>query len=235
MPHLFVNRPRLHRLGANPQDRSGHARWEKANAAAYTAGGVIFIMGSALFFPALSAWTDWGVSLFLIGSLIYLVVTGHDLIEVLGHRRARRQSPESADLDLPASLAYVSGTVLFTVGTLFFYSAIDLIRAGAWCFFIGSLLFVLGAGLNVLQIIRARSLLTLQLMNLTAISYVVGSVLFAVASVPYLWTIHDAADQTTLYAYLASQYLIGSILFLVGGLFNAWRAAIFIQRENCAL
>jgi hypothetical protein len=33
---------------------------------------------------------------------------------------------------------------------------------------IGSLLFVLGACINVLQIVQARSLATLQLMNLTA-------------------------------------------------------------------
>lgn len=59
-------------------------------------------------------------------------------------------------------------------------------------------------------------------MNLTAIAFVVGSVLFLVASVPYLWRVEAAADRTTLYAFLAWQYLIGSVLFLLGAVFNYW-------------
>jgi hypothetical protein len=73
------------------------------------------------------------------------------------------------------------------VGSVFFLSAVGWVTAGAWTFVIGSLLFVLGACVNVRQIVRADSKLTLQLMNLTALTFVVGSVLFAVASISYLW------------------------------------------------
>jgi hypothetical protein len=67
---------------------------------------------------------------------------------------------------------------------------------------------------------------TLQLMNLTAVSFVVGSVLFTVASIPCLWKVPNPSFKTTLYAFLAWQYLIGSILFLLGSVFNYWRAYI---------
>jgi len=119
--------------------------------------------------------------------------------------------------------------VLFTVGSVFFLSMVGWFTAGAWCFVIGSLLFVLGACINVLQIGQADSLITLQLMNLTAVSFVVGSVLFVVASIPYLWSVKAEADRTTLYAFLAWQYLAGSILFLQGGVFNYWRAYVVVR------
>jgi hypothetical protein len=53
-------------------------------------------------------------------------------------------------------------------------------------------------------------------MNLTAVSFVVGSVLFTVASVPFLWDVKAPSDRTILYTFLAWQYLIGSMLFCWG-------------------
>jgi hypothetical protein len=103
------------------------------------------------------------------------------------------------------------------------------VAAGAWSFITGSFLFALGACINVLQIIQAENLITMQLMNLTAVTFVVGSVLFMVASVPYLWGIKNPSTQTTLYAYLAWQYLIGSTLFFAGGVFNYWRAYLVVR------
>jgi len=102
-------------------------------------------------------------------------------------------------------------------------------KVGGLVFIIGSLLFVLGACINVLQIIQAENRTTLQLMNLTAVTFVVGSVLFAVASVPYLWDVANPSLQVTLYTFLAWQYLIGSVLFLGGGVFNYWRAYLVVR------
>jgi hypothetical protein len=134
-------------------------------------------------------------------------------------------------MDYIAASSYMRGTIMFTVGSIFFLSAVGLFTAGAWCFIIGSLLFVLGSCINVLQILKSRSKMTLQLMNLTAISLVVGSVLFTVAWVPYLWDVKGQSAQTTLYAFLACQYLIGSVLFFLGGLFNYWRAYVVMREE----
>lgn len=226
MPHLFVNRPRYHHLTGSPTESAAHARWETLNAFLYLLGGGIFIVGSVLFFPRFDALADIGAWLFFGGSLLYIVVTGHDLAEAVLYGRTLRHRSLASKLELVAAFVYVTGTILFAVGSLFFLSWIGLYTAAAWCFVIGSLLFVIGACINVLQIVEARSLLTLQLMNLTAISFVVGSVLFALASVPYLWHLQSEGDRRHLYAFLAWQYVIGSGLFLLGGVFNYWRASL---------
>ena len=230
MPHFFSNRQRSHALVPRAGNHRRHFRWETVNAMVYTAGGVIFIAGSVLFFPSLSAWQNLGAAAFLVGSLLYLLVTGHDMVEVLANHRERNR-PRSvwSVLEFWAAVAYLVGTLLFTVGSAFFFSAIDWIGLGAWCFLIGSVLFLFGAVVNVLQIIFAATMKTLQLLNLTAISFIVGSTLFCVASVPFLWTLRSEADRQVLDSYLAWLFLIGSVLFLAGGLLNYWRAWLVVR------
>ena len=234
MPHMFVNRPRLHALTKDKADLRAHFRWETINAILYKAGGLVFIVGSILFFPALSAYADIGAWTFFFGSLLYLVVTGHDLMEVHHHwRQALNLGPDRARekrQDYTAALSYLAGTLLFTAGSIFFLSYVEMAILGAWCFVIGSLLFVVGSCVNVLQIIKSNSIITLQLMNLTAVAFVMGSVLFTVASIPYLWTVDTTAYRTTLHGFLAWQYLVGSILFFLGGIFNYWRAYEVIKQ-----
>ncbi|CAB1077759.1 hypothetical protein D1AOALGA4SA_5537 [Olavius algarvensis Delta 1 endosymbiont] len=228
MPHMFTNRPRLHDLTKGSQDLRSQFRWETINAILYKIGGVLFIIGSIFFFPRFEAYADLGAWVFFVGSLVYLVVTVHDLAEVRHHWRLSKSHDRDTILEYAASASYVWGTVLFTVGSVFFLSSVGRLKAGAWCFVIGSLLFVLGAGINVLQIVKSSSIKILQLMNLTAITFVVGAVLFTVASVPYLWSVAAKSDRTTLYAFLAWQYLAGSVLFFLGGVFNYWRAYVVV-------
>lgn len=228
MPHMFTNRPRLHDLTKGSQDLRSQFRWETINAILYKIGGVLFIIGSIFFFPRFEAYADLGAWVFFVGSLVYLVVTVHDLAEVRHHWRLSKSHDRDTILEYAASASYVWGTVLFTVGSVFFLSSVGWLKAGAWCFVIGSLLFVLGACINVLQIVKSSSIKILQLMNLTAITFVVGAVLFTVASVPYLWSVAAKSDRTTLYAFLAWQYLAGSVLFFLGGVFNYWRAYVVI-------
>lgn len=228
MPHMFTNRPRLHDLTKGSQDLRSQFRWETINAILYKIGGVLFIIGSIFFFPRFEAYADLGAWVFFVGSLVYLVVTVHDLAEVRHHWRLSKSHDRDTILEYAASASYVWGTVLFTVGSVFFLSSVGWLKAGAWCFVIGSLLFVLGACINVLQIVKSSSIKILQLMNLTAITFVVGAVLFTVASVPYLWSVAAKSDRTTLYAFLAWQYLAGSMLFFLGGVFNYWRAYVVI-------
>jgi len=225
---MFTNRPRLHDLTKGSQDLRSQFRWETINAILYKIGGVLFIIGSIFFFPRFEAYADLGAWVFFVGSLVYLVVTVHDLAEVRHHWRLSKSHDRDTILEYAASASYVWGTVLFTVGSVFFLSSVGWLKAGAWCFVIGSLLFVLGACINVLQIVKSSSIKILQLMNLTAITFVVGAVLFTVASVPYLWSVAAKSDRTTLYAFLAWQYLAGSVLFFLGGVFNYWRAYVVI-------
>ena len=171
MPHMFSNRRRLHHLTAGRADLRAQFRWETINAVVYKTGGAAFVAGSVLFFPRFEAHADLGAWMFVAGSLLYLVVTAHDAAEVRRHWRTARSHGWMEALDYLAATSYVLGTVLFTVGSVFFLSRIGWVTAGAWCFVVGSLLFVLGAAVNVLQIVRAESLVTLQLMNLTAIAF----------------------------------------------------------------
>jgi hypothetical protein len=68
-------------------------------------------------------------------------------------------------------------------------------------------------------------------MNLTAISFIAGSVLFLVASIPYLWTIESAAERYTLFTYIAWEYEIGSVLFFLGGVYNYSRAYLLMREK----
>jgi hypothetical protein len=208
-----------------------HFRWETVNAVLYKIGGLVFILGSVLFFPRFEKCADVGAWIFFAGSLMYLVVTVHDLVEVRRHWRTIDRHDFMEKLEYTAASSYVWGTVLFTAGSVFFLSAVGWFAAGAWCFIIGSLLFVLGACINVVQIVQSRSVITLQLMNFTAVAFVVGSVLFTVASIPYLWKVESESERTTLYAFLAWQYLVGSVLFFLGGVFNYWRAYVVMKEE----
>ena len=195
-------------------------------------GGVIFVIGSILFFPSMSAYADLGAWVFFVGSILYLIVTGHDLAEVVRHANHRKGPASFWDrLEAVAAVSYVAGTLFFTFGSIFFLSTVGLFALAAWFFIIGSLLFVAGATVNVLQIVQAEDRITLQLLNLTALTFIIGSVLFAVASIPYLWAVQSPADQETIDAFLAWQYLVGSCLFLLGGIFNYWHAWVFIKRR----
>ncbi|MEO0683011.1 MAG: YrhK family protein, partial [Pseudomonadota bacterium] len=204
--------------------------WESFNAFAYKLGGVLFVIGSVLFFPALSAWANLGAWIFFAGSILYLIVTGHDLLEARRHARGGPGGRATTErLQLIAAWTYVAGTLLFMVGSIFFLSWVGWERAGAWCFILGSLLFVAGAVVNVLESFDAGAPTQLRLMNLTGLCYVVGSVLFVVASVPYLWDVRGEAAERVLHAFLAWQYLIGSLLFLLGGVLNYRRAWLLVR------
>lgn len=230
MSHMFVNRPRRLHLKNPEAEPHIHFRWETVNALLYLLGGLIFAAGSLFFYPELEAYRGVGAWGFFGGSLVYLVVTLHDLGEVIRNRNDYGRPGWNELLDLVAAISYVVGTILFAVGSLYFVPWLENMTVGGWCFIVGSLAFVLGACINVVEIVRARSRMTMQLMNLTAVCFVVGSVMFTVASVPYLWI--PEKDQTELFAYLASQYLVGSILFFVGGILNFWRARWLVRHET---
>ncbi|MGI9357457.1 MAG: YrhK family protein, partial [Rhizobiaceae bacterium] len=154
MPHLFVARPRLHDLLKEDPSARDNFRWETINAIIYKIGGVVFVVGSILFFPSMSAYANLGAWVFFVGSILYLIVTGHDLAEVVQHAKHRRKAASIWDrLEAVAAVSYVAGTLFFTFGSIFFLSTVGLFALAAWFFIIGSLLFVVGATVNVLQIV----------------------------------------------------------------------------------
>jgi hypothetical protein len=225
MPHLFVNRSRAYDLLESSEKAGRTFVWESVNAILYVIGGFAFIFGSLFFFPALEAEINWGVWGFFFGSLLYLLVTAHDLVEVL---RYRRDAHRGRRLELIAASGYLAGTILFLVGSALFFTFVDWIIAGAWCFIIGSLLFTVAPFVNVLQV-HHLSERALRLYTLTGISFVAGAVLFTTASIPYLWDLGDSALATELSDFLGAQYLVGSVLFLAGGFFNYVRAWVRVR------
>ncbi len=232
MPHMFTDRPRMLGLNIPLTNTRGQFLWESFNAVLYKLGGLVFIAGSIMFFPQLAAWENLGAWTFFVGSLLYLVVTVHDLTESIRYFLFRGRYDLPHWLSLGAAATYVSGTILFTVGSLFFLKRVDWITAGAWCFILGSALFVAGACLNVMLITRTGSLRALQLMNATAISFIVGSVIFLGASIPYLWHLDSAHDRTLVFTYAAALYTVGSVLFFGGGIFNYYRAWLVMRRTR---
>jgi hypothetical protein len=176
------------------------------------------------FFPDLDS--DVGSWIYFAGSILYLIVNLHDLAEVLVHRKLHPEAKMASFWELLATCIYLSGTILFIIGSILFLSYIDDINAGSYCFIFGSVAFWLGAVVNVCQMASAGSFLQMQLINMTAHCFIVGSLLFLVASVPYLW---DEGFKE-LYSFLAWQYLVGSVLFVVGGASNYGRGKAFAKR-----
>jgi hypothetical protein len=86
---MFSNRNRLYDLTRDADDLESQFRWETINAILYKVGGVLFIVGSILFFPRFEAYADMGVWTFFFGSLLYLVVTGGYQGDKLGDKVQR--------------------------------------------------------------------------------------------------------------------------------------------------
>jgi len=223
MPHLFTNRPRQYTLFTQKTLGISYLNWELTNGILYIIGGITFVIGSVFFLPQYEEFLDIGAWIFFGGSIIYLIVTGQDLWESLHYLRSQPLLSIWDWLEFLAANVYIVGTILFIVGSLLFLSEIHMIVAGSWCFIIGSFLFLVGACINIIEILQATSLIKLQLLNITAITFALGSTLFLVASIPYLWQPLDMQEQWLLFTYVAWEYIVGSILFLVGGIINYYR------------
>jgi hypothetical protein len=226
MPRLFTNRPRQHDLAVKVAKQTidgNHFNWELSNAILYIVGGTSFVVGSVFFLPKHEPLSDLGAWIFFGGSLVYLIVTGHDLLESLSQLNDCEQVTFWNWLEFFIATIYVSGTLLFTVGSLLFLSQLNEIVVGGWCFTIGSFLFLMGACMNVIQIVQEPSFLKLQLLNVTAISFAIGSTLFFIASLPYLSDALNLEENRILFRYVGWEYIFGSILFLIGGLAYYYR------------
>ena len=224
MPHLFTNRRRQHRLSSTQIKANSQFKWEAINAYVYLLGGLLFILGSVLFLPRFTQHSNLGVQIFIFGSLLYLTVTGHDFLESMCYRKNKSELSFLDQMEFIAAFVYLFGTLLFLLGSVLFLSQVAWVKTGGYCFIFGSILFLVGACINVIQVAQAGSMLTLQLQNATAITFITGSVIFVFASIPYLWEQFSKADQTVLFTLVGWEFIIGSVLFFLGGIFNFYRA-----------
>eukprot|EP00951_Prasinocladus_malaysianus_P001562 scaffold10798_cov44-Prasinocladus_malaysianus.AAC.1 len=125
------------------------------------------------------------------------------------------------------AVLYTVGSVIFVIGSCFFlpepYARFP--HAGAWMFVWGSVLFGVGAIINIMQRYTVTSSLTIQLLNAVAIQFLVGSILFLVASVVYLleWGPVSQYALDVAHSFAAWLLTVASILFTTGGLSNMAR------------
>ena len=224
MPHIFVNRPRLYGVHVSPEDVLGQFKWEAINAVFYVVGGILLTIGSVLFLPQYDAIQYIGAWIFIVASVLYITVSGHDLIEIISGGKPDWK-------ELVAATSYVIGAGCFIAGSSFFLPHVELYTAGAWNFIIGSFLFVVGAVVNSIQLFASPTRKTAFLANLVAVSFVVGSTLYLSASVPYLSAFDTDRDLEKTYQYLAMLYIAGSLLFTLGGVLNIYRAKLIMERE----
>lgn len=218
MPHHITNRKRSYTSGPKS------FFWEGVNASSYIVGALCFFVGSVFFLPAFQKYSSAAAWLFIIGSLIYLAVAVQDFAETLNYYRNNRQRNRKTILEFLSLAGYVIANVLFLVGSVCFLPGVLKEVLGAWCFIIGSALFATGATISVTQITEAGTLIGLQLLNAVAICFVIGSILFLIPSIPYLWQVDQSELAQKLFTYLAGQFIFASVLFLAGGAANFYRA-----------
>jgi hypothetical protein len=216
-------------LLTRPNKPGLHPTWEAINAIVYELGGILYILGSILFLPAYEEHVSVASLLFVVASVLYIIVSLHDCIEIFFC------SEEFVLLDAAAAVSYVVGAVIFIFGSIFFLPGVGRYTAGAWCFIWGSFLFVAASAMNAMQIFQAKSLWTARYLNLTAVCYVIGSTMFMVASVPYLFTFESSEDQVMIDKFLAVQYIVGSVFFAIGGIINYIRAYLAVQDDDKTL
>ncbi|OQY42152.1 MAG: hypothetical protein B6227_03020 [Fusobacteriia bacterium 4572_74] len=222
MPHSFsVNKIKnRQRKSIKTKLKAPTLAWEIFADWIYLLGGITFVIGSIFFLPKMKSYGDTGVWIFIIGSLMYLLVTGHDLIASIKSIKINKVNTIWKRLEFLSAMVYFIGTITYLIGSVFFLSEVGQVFEGAINFIIGSLMFLIGAIINVLEITNESSDKTLQLMNGTAIMYIGGSLLFLVASIPYVWHGISIHDQSIIYNYVAMEYIGGSILFTFGGVFS---------------
>lgn len=102
----------------------------------------------------------------------------HDLVEEFWN-------PSKTKLiDVTAVFSYIVGSTLYILGSVYFLPQIGKVSTGAWAFIFGSILFLLVAVLNCMQIFESTTMWIARFDNLTAACYIIGSTMFLCASVP---------------------------------------------------
>jgi len=219
----LISKPSRAKASNKKASSSFEKKWETLKAIFYELGGVAFVLGSLFYFPALSDLNIFGQVLFLIGSCMFSFVTVDDLINVLKYQR---NSKNPADyIEIFISVFYAAGSIFLLSGNITGLFQTSLQNIKAWFFIFGSSFYIIGIFLNFFEIIKAPSLILLQLFNLTLIFFILGAVLFLTASIPFLWNLSGSVENK-FKILSAAEYLAGSLFFLFGGMLIAHRKSI---------
>lgn len=151
----------------------GFCTFEACENALYLAGSVIFVVGTILYWPpeAHHKGMDWlvesislgayfnlftpefeGTLLFIVGSLLFVCAAF-----VNGLDQRTFDSSESRLLGATTTL-YMGGSLLFVIGSVAFLPDMgctdQMLTLGAWCFVVGSVLYVVGSVVSLIRTAR---------------------------------------------------------------------------------
>lgn len=151
----------------------GSHTFEACENGLYVTGSLAFLIGTILYWPnskyyinlnwakafSLGAYFNWfspefeGSLLFIVGSLLFAAAA---FINGLSQRCF--QTTESRMLTATTSL-YMAGSLFFVMGSVAFLPELgcndQMIALGAWCFLIGSALFIVGGFISLMRTSRA--------------------------------------------------------------------------------
>lgn len=206
-------------------------------------GGLIFLVGSICFLPALShrlAIFLAGCALFILGSVVYMAVSAFCLVESVTERGWYT-------LEACETMLYFVANIIFLVGTVLYwpeeahYTNIDWMKEfslgvyfnlftpefeGTLLFILGSVLYAIAAFVNGVS--QGRGIADdghrdySGLFSATTSLYMAGSLLFVVGSFAFLPDFGITEQIVTMGAWC---YIIGSALFVVGGLISLGRVS----------
>eukprot|EP00121_Abeoforma_whisleri_P005305 Awhi_evm1s4805 len=222
MPHLITNRQRhYHHFKVSHLS----INFEVFNFVAYLIGGLFFIIGSVFFLPQYEQYANAGAWLFIIGSILYLLVAIHDVYEAVINWIHKDTTVSAIHFfEFLAAVAYFTGSIIFIIGSVFFLESISKVVAGSWLFIVGSLIFCLGSMINIGQMWTVVSPLMIQLLNATAVNFLVGSLFFILGSVFFIIPFENEVDSYNMYVYAGWLFIAGSICFTAGALINGVRS-----------
>ncbi|CAK9020021.1 unnamed protein product [Durusdinium trenchii] len=260
MPHVVLERIRnapFTRLDAGKERAHAEPITRLDARAAYMieglelAANVIFVAGSACFWPAFAHDMDvflLGCELFILGSFVYCCITVYTLCEAV-HYHDNILNFESIEhvLYLLGSLLYLVGTVMYWPPEIDRYQLTWLAKhlslgvyfnlfstqfEGTILFMVGSAFFAFASFVNGLNQ-RSFDTFTNQLLTAVTSLYLGGALFFVMGSVAFL---PDLGCNGNMVRIGATLYISGSVLLGVGSIISIYRTSYVLSNpENQVL
>lgn len=216
LPHLFTARHRTHNIG-QLFIKEIASEWEILVSKVYLFASVLFVCGSVLFLPSMEKFGTLGAKIFVTGVFITFIINIHDVYESMHHYFIDKKKSYWSILESISAVIYFSGTLFYLFGNYYFICFTNKAYQAGMMFMIGSILFVVAAIINVMQVTREETIHFLMLMNANAICSIIGGILFTLGSIPYLW----GHFSEKLDAMMGWEFIIASTIYLIGAIFSS--------------
>lgn len=205
--------------------------YKVAKVVAYMLGSLQFFVGSIFYYPKYSIlWNGKGTLigcwLYFFGCICFFIGANMDFIDTI---RFNSGSAVRRVCNAYNGMTYVAAASIFVLGAVYFFPSFYARSSelGCWCFVIGSVLFVIGALVDIVFVgitHEDKHTKGFRWSNLkcwftvSCLGTAIGALLFIIGSYYYLpkFTAQDDAQKSSDYMYLAiNYYLIGSVFFTI--------------------